>query len=176
MCKFVLNYSLIIIEYPDINECTANTDGCQQVCTNTAGSFVCSCNSGYTLSSDGRTCIENDECTLGTHNCQQRCINTAGGFRCDCNSGFQLNSDQRTCSGEAIYQFLLCMFESYAVCILDPLDIDECANNNGGCQVFCFNSQGSYSCGCRAGFALLSDGQTCNGRSDMDSAIHARHL
>ena len=86
--------------YLDINECTANTDGCDQVCTNTDGSFECSCNSGFTLSNDGKTCIENNECTLGTDNCQQICVNTNGGFRCECNSGFVLNSDRATCSGQ----------------------------------------------------------------------------
>ena len=42
--------------HADINECTANTDGCDQGCVNTVGSFVCSCNNGYTLTSDGKTC------------------------------------------------------------------------------------------------------------------------
>ena len=42
--------------YIDINECTADTDDCDQVCTNTDGSFTCSCNSGYTLDSNERTC------------------------------------------------------------------------------------------------------------------------
>ena len=40
----------------DVNECTLNTDGCQQRCVNTPGSFRCECNSGYSLNSDGRTC------------------------------------------------------------------------------------------------------------------------
>ena len=40
----------------DINECSAGTHNCGQVCTNTAGSFTCSCNSGYTLEADGRSC------------------------------------------------------------------------------------------------------------------------
>ena len=88
--------------FTDIDECAENTDGCDQGCTNTAGSFVCSCDSGFTLSSDGRTCIEDNECTLGTNNCEQLCFNTEGGFRCDCNQGFQLNADQATCSGELI--------------------------------------------------------------------------
>ena len=41
----------------DIDECAANTDGCDQLCTNIAGSFQCSCNSGYSLASNGRTCF-----------------------------------------------------------------------------------------------------------------------
>ncbi len=84
----------------DNDECLANTDGCDQVCTNTIGSFQCSCIDGYTLSSDGRSCLDINECTAGTHNCQQRCININGGFLCDCNTGYQLNSDRKNCSGK----------------------------------------------------------------------------
>ena len=40
----------------DVNECSARTDQCQQVCQNTIGSYVCSCNSGFILDVDGRTC------------------------------------------------------------------------------------------------------------------------
>ena len=40
----------------DINECTSRAHNCAQVCTNTAGSFTCSCNSGYTLEADGHSC------------------------------------------------------------------------------------------------------------------------
>ena len=40
----------------DINECTENTDGCAQMCTNTIGSFTCACRVGYLLNNDGRAC------------------------------------------------------------------------------------------------------------------------
>ena len=40
----------------DINECTENTHDCQEVCNNNDGSFTCSCNDGYTLEADGRSC------------------------------------------------------------------------------------------------------------------------
>ena len=85
----------------DIDECVADSDGCDQGCINNPGSFECSCNSGYTLSGDGRTCVDDDECALQTDNCEQVCVNTDGGFQCQCDSGFQLNFDQRTCSGES---------------------------------------------------------------------------
>ena len=71
----------------DVDECLANTDACDQVCTNTIGSFQCCCINGYTLSSDGRSCLDVNECTGGTHNCQQSCININGGFLCSCNLG-----------------------------------------------------------------------------------------
>ena len=40
----------------DINECTIGTDNCDvhAVCTNTVGSFICTCRSGY--DGDGITC------------------------------------------------------------------------------------------------------------------------
>ena len=84
----------------DIDECAADTDGCNQICTNTEGSFECSCRSGFTLLDDGKTCVEINECTLDTHNCQQQCINENGGFRCECFAGYSLNDDLRTCAGK----------------------------------------------------------------------------
>ena len=40
----------------DINECNANTDSCGQLCSNTIGSYTCSCRAGYSLGSNGRSC------------------------------------------------------------------------------------------------------------------------
>lgn len=34
----------------DVNECAAGTHTCSQVCTNTNGSYSCSCNEGFRLS------------------------------------------------------------------------------------------------------------------------------
>ena len=39
----------IHIEPSDINECVLGTSDCTQLCNNTVGSYVCSCNTGYTL-------------------------------------------------------------------------------------------------------------------------------
>ena len=98
--RHVLVYIYLDLPYSDINECSSNTNGCDHVCTNTEGSFQCSCNDGYTLSTNGRSCLVIDECSAGTHNCQQLCINTNGGFVCNCNSGYQLTSDGYSCFGE----------------------------------------------------------------------------
>ena len=40
----------------DINECSAGSDRCHQNCHNAAGSYACSCYSGYRLNSDGVSC------------------------------------------------------------------------------------------------------------------------
>ena len=49
----------------DINECADDSlNGCNQICTNTIGSFVCECNSGYELGDDLMTCEDINECGI----------------------------------------------------------------------------------------------------------------
>ena len=40
----------------DVNECHANIHGCTHKCHNALGFYNCSCNSGYVLGLDGRSC------------------------------------------------------------------------------------------------------------------------
>ena len=40
----------------DKDECALANGGCQHTCTNTDGSYKCSCYSGYRLQPDGLTC------------------------------------------------------------------------------------------------------------------------
>ena len=60
--KLEIMYSIPILS--DVNECTQNTDGCQQRCVNTPGSIMCECNSGYSLNGDGRTCSGESEALI----------------------------------------------------------------------------------------------------------------
>ena len=46
-------YTVSLIE----DECATGTHECQQRCQNIVGSYTCSCNSGYTLAPDRRSCI-----------------------------------------------------------------------------------------------------------------------
>ena len=52
-----MQYPMLLQHNLDINECQTNNGGCEQICTNTDGSFECSCNQGYSLSSDRTNCI-----------------------------------------------------------------------------------------------------------------------
>ena len=49
----------IIILIIDIDECVQEMAGCDQNCTNTAGSYYCTCMDGYELESDSHTCTGN---------------------------------------------------------------------------------------------------------------------
>ena len=65
--KKVNKLSILVLQttvFPDINECSLNTDGCAHICSNTIGSYTCSCRAGYRLQSDGHTCngIQHAEC------------------------------------------------------------------------------------------------------------------
>ena len=41
---------------------------------------------------------------------------------------------------------------------------DLCATGDHDCEQVCVSSPGSYTCACREGFTLNSDGKTCNGQ------------
>ncbi|NTX55568.1 EGF domain-containing protein [Myxococcus sp. CA039A] len=68
----------------DVNECTNGTAQCSPnaYCTNTPGSYTCTCKPGY--SGDGWTCNDINECTNGTAHCPpgQQCVNTPGSYYC----------------------------------------------------------------------------------------------
>ena len=55
------NFACMIVSsfltHVDIDECAENSNGCNQLCTNTPGSYACYCNVGYELSSDQKTCV-----------------------------------------------------------------------------------------------------------------------
>ena len=53
ICFILLLYNLFST---DIDECSQGEDNCDQLCTNTDGSFACGCSPGYTLDADGISC------------------------------------------------------------------------------------------------------------------------
>ncbi|XP_030385204.1 fibrillin-2 isoform X2 [Scaptodrosophila lebanonensis] len=98
----------------DVDECAVNNGGCLGgTCINEPGGFRCKCGSeqtlsldgrscrcprGYTLSFNGRDCIDEDECAVGNGGCVGGiCINEPGSFKCQCGPGKTLSLDGRTC-------------------------------------------------------------------------------
>ena len=54
---FASDYRIIILFFLlDINECVEGLDRCDHNCTNTAGSYFCTCKDGYELESDNYAC------------------------------------------------------------------------------------------------------------------------
>ena len=51
-----LLYSLISFLLSDYDECAGSNGGCSQNCSNTVGSFFCSCGGGYILDDDMTSC------------------------------------------------------------------------------------------------------------------------
>merc|ERR1712136_468980 len=84
----------------DNNECTDGTSNCHAdaTCTNTKGSFLCTCNTGYT--GDGVTCRDINECDLEPCPLEAYCTNTIGSYVCTCRDGYNLVSESAGGSGE----------------------------------------------------------------------------
>ena len=48
-------------------------------------------------------------------------------------------------------------------------DINECDDQNGGCEDACMNTESSYFCTCRDGLHLSDDGHSCLGMKQTNS-------
>ena len=47
-----------LFQFTEVNECLINNGGCDHICTNTPGSFECSCDTSYILGpADNKTCF-----------------------------------------------------------------------------------------------------------------------
>ena len=155
----------------DIDECVESTSGCTHICTNTHGSYSCSCNPGYRLASDRHSCVDTDECTEDTDGCNQTCINTVGSYICSCDSGYRLASDNQMCNGKP-YPYCYRIYTTK--CLLTTLDINECAERTDGCAQTCTNTIGSYNCSCGVGYRIASDNHLCDGEvaTSYSDSIH----
>ncbi|XP_073240563.1 uncharacterized protein [Porites lutea] len=98
-------YKISTKEDRDIDDCGNGSHDCHQnaTCANTAGSFNCSCQSGFV--GNGRQCHDINECSDGSHDCHQNaaCINTPGQFYCSCQPGF--TGDGHQCYDCSSYHF-----------------------------------------------------------------------
>ncbi|XP_031719731.1 latent-transforming growth factor beta-binding protein 4-like [Anarrhichthys ocellatus] len=174
----------------DVDECEAEGPGpCgpHASCTNSPGSYSCSCLRGYLMGAGG--CQDIDECALaavtGLQACQgdAECRNTPGSFTCSCPSGYVMALNGKSCADVDECSFEeLCRRELGNVCVNTPgsfvcqcqpgfraaapacVDVDECTESPAVCggQGVCENTLGSYKCVCRPGYQ--GNGTHCEGK------------
>uniref|UniRef100_A0A336MKA2 Metalloendopeptidase n=1 Tax=Culicoides sonorensis TaxID=179676 RepID=A0A336MKA2_CULSO len=56
--KTVQKTGFAAVYFTDVDECAVNNGGCQHECRNTIGSYMCSCQNGFTLHENGHDCKE----------------------------------------------------------------------------------------------------------------------
>ncbi|XP_035672641.1 fibropellin-1-like isoform X2 [Branchiostoma floridae] len=109
------------------NACSVSNGNCAQLCLPVpGGGWTCACQDGWSLGSDGRSCIS-DTCLPNPCQNGGQCIGEDDSYSCDCLDGF-----------------------SGVNCLTN---INECASgpcqNGGQCQ----DGDNSYSCDCPDGFS-----------------------
>ncbi|KAM4632911.1 thrombomodulin-like [Polymixia lowei] len=103
---------------------------CEQACYHHNDSYTCTCEHGFELAADGRTCRDVNNC-IDSRQCpgdNYRCVNTVGGFQCVCKRGY------RSVGGDCV-------------------DVDECAD--APCEHTCENKPGGYECSCFDGYRVI---------------------
>ena len=94
---FKPNEETVILE--DINECADMNSLCNNGrCSNTFGSFMCTCRQGFRLDPSHVMCMDGNECLEDPDLCSPgRCSNTEGGFECACPPEYMLSPDGNEC-------------------------------------------------------------------------------
>lgn len=107
-----------------------------------------------------------DECASSNNaGCDHICENTVGSYKCECRPGFIVASDGHRCEGTLSLAALLPETSLFSFIS----DINECVNNNAGCDHECANELGSYRCSCKTGYTLAPDRHTCEGNSGVSN-------
>ncbi|XP_065653865.1 fibrillin-2-like isoform X2 [Hydra vulgaris] len=140
----------------DINECDSSSPPCSWnngVCSNTNGSFICSCKSGWKMGQDNTSCVDINECDSSSPPCSWSngvCSNTKGSFICSCKSGWKIGQDNASCD-----------------------DINECDSSSPPCSWsngVCSNTKGSFICSCKSGWKIGQDNASCDDINECDSS------
>ncbi|XP_046546605.1 mucin-like protein [Haliotis rubra] len=183
-CTCREGFSLSDGKCTDIDECHNDDHGCNGTCHNTPGSYYCTCDKGYVLSSDGKACRDINECDLRLDNCDQKCNNTLGGFQCACHEGYNMTvngtckviaAGSKTCA-ESGLNCSHCLEDSLGARCYCPRgltlvngtrcqDIDECSTKQR-CDHTCSNIDGGFLCSCAPGYTLQVDKTTCKACTD----------
>ncbi|XP_061422348.1 mucin-like protein [Lethenteron reissneri] len=121
----------------DLNECEEQPKPCEQECSNTIGSYKCSCSPGFTQDLVvANRCIDIDDCIGNECQHNSACLDDVNSYLCLCPSG---------------WTGLRC-----------ATDIDECNVGPFPCHGtlgLCTNTPGSYACSCKPGYE--GDGIQC---------------
>eukprot|EP00795_Rhopilema_esculentum_P000986 gene986-10759_t len=135
----------------EIDECSQGTHNCSRFAScdnNPAGSFTCTCNSGY--HGDGYYCEDINECQSSPCHVDADCLNLEPFYRCLCKAGFA--GDGKSCT-----------------------DIDECSEGTHNCNrmATCTNTKGSFKCTCNQGW--LGNGRLCQDADECQLGTHSCH-
>nr|XP_047124061.1 fibrillin-2-like isoform X2 [Hydra vulgaris] len=140
----------------DINECNTLVQPCfwsNEVCINTNGSYLCTCDNGWLLAQDNASCVDINECERFTSLCSWSngaCINTNGSYFCSCKNGWAMGQDNSSC-----------------------VDINECQSSAPPCSWrngVCTNTNGNYLCSCMNGWKMGQDNASCADINECQSS------
>ncbi|XP_026682343.1 fibrillin-2-like, partial [Diaphorina citri] len=183
------NSATVVLE--DINECEEHDNICENGhCTNTFGSFMCSCQDGFKL--------DDNECNRIPTPCRgnAQCVNSPGSYECQCPEGYKLGPTMRECIddnecnriptpcrgnaqcvnspgsyecqcpegyklGPTMRECIGKAIENFGYSALTCEDINECLELSNQCAFRCHNVPGSFRCICPYGYALAPDGRHC---------------
>jgi len=127
----------------DVNECLGQSPCAEATCSNTDGSFTCTCSPGFvdwSVPKDGTSCDIN-QCTDDTlNNCAANagCTDTEGSFTCACNSGFVDWSTGK---------------------IGTNCDANQCTDGTHNCAAKeqCVDTESGFTCTCKSGWTANND-------------------
>ena len=166
----------------DFDECLSsdrNTCNAHATCTNTDGSFTCSCKSGWNGTGVGASCFDINECkTKNSCSPNATCFNTNGSYYCVCLCGFTGNgtfcADINECAtaniATSVYTATNASFNvttsllnrSFStstsvppVCVVNRISAKlglSVFTNNCNRYAICTNTIGSFKCQCPIGF------------------------
>uniref|UniRef100_A0A803VCW3 Fibrillin 3 n=1 Tax=Ficedula albicollis TaxID=59894 RepID=A0A803VCW3_FICAL len=159
---------------PDIDECTITNGGCDTHCSNSEGSYECSCSEGYALMPDKRSCA--GQCPFQRKDFPGWMILLS--FLCVPLHGF-LSADIDECEdnpdicdgGQCTNipgEYRCLCFDGF-MASLDMktcIDVNECDLNPNIClHGECENTKGSFICHCQLGYFVKKGTTGCTGGS-----------
>ncbi|CAH3137179.1 unnamed protein product [Pocillopora meandrina] len=160
--KGILVYCDMYLE--DHDECLGGNNACDvnAYCTNTVGSYYCTCKEGY--AGDGRSCSVYRENSQTTNQTNVNFLTGEG-------VGHSVQYSQTLSSTFIVREGFKKGFHLYDV-PLCVIDINECADSTPDCDVNaeCNNILGSYECMCEDGFH--GNGTNCTDIDECTEEIH----